>query len=81
MDEIREFLVRYISSQFGADPGRVEKSENLFGDGIIDSFGFVEMVIQIEKRFSISLAEDALMSGDFRNVDGMSRVIANQPTK
>jgi D-alanine--poly(phosphoribitol) ligase subunit 2 len=63
MDQkIRQYLADTLLIEFGAADGAVAEEENLFESGLIDSFGFVQLVAFLEKEFDIKITDDEVMS-------------------
>ncbi len=63
MDEkIRQYLAETLLIEFGDVPGATNEDENLFESGLIDSFGFVQLVSFLEKTFDIKITDDEVMS-------------------
>jgi acyl carrier protein len=63
MDEkIRQYLAETLLIDFGDDPSAVSEEANLFESGLIDSFGFVQLVAFLEKTFDIKISDDEVLS-------------------
>lgn len=63
MDEkIRQYLAETLLIEFGDDPSATSEDTNLFESGLIDSFGFVQLVSFLEKTFDIKISDDEVMS-------------------
>ncbi len=63
MDEkIRQYLAETLLIEFGDDPSAVAEDANLFESGLIDSFGFVQLVAFLEKTFDITISDDEVLS-------------------
>jgi acyl carrier protein len=63
MDEkIRQYLAETLLIEFGDDPSAVAEDANLFESGLIDSFGFVQLVAFLEKTFDIKISDDEVLS-------------------
>ena len=61
-DKIRQYLAETLLIEFGDTPGATSEDENLFESGLIDSFGFVQLVSFLEKSFDIKISDDEVMS-------------------
>lgn len=57
LDEIRQPISKFLSSHFKIDFTQVNETTDLFQEGLIDSFGFVELVGFLEKSFKIRFDE------------------------
>ena len=63
MDEkIRQYLAETLLIEFGDEPTGVAADANLFESGLIDSFGFVQLVAFLEKEFDIKISDDEVLS-------------------
>ena len=63
MDEkIRQYLAETLLIEFGEASGATSEDENLFESGLIDSFGFVQLVAFLEKSFDIKISDDEVLS-------------------
>jgi D-alanine--poly(phosphoribitol) ligase subunit 2 len=48
---------------------------DLLENGSVDSIGLVELILQLEDRFGVSLPMDALEIDDFRSINAIARLI------
>jgi len=63
MDEkIRQYLAETLLIEFSDDASGVSEDANLFESGLIDSFGFVQLVAFLEKEFDIKISDDEVLS-------------------
>ena len=63
MDEkIRQYLAETLLIEFSDDASGVSADANLFESGLIDSFGFVQLVAFLEKEFAIKVTDDEVLS-------------------
>ncbi len=70
--EIADKLRAYISEHFMADfSSEINDDTDLFKAGIIDSFGFVELVLFLEKTFLIKFSGEELVAGGLSNITNM----------
>jgi acyl carrier protein len=62
-EDVRKFLLNKYSKELairGLSPEAVSESFDLVAEGIIDSFGVLEMITHVEKEFSVELSADGL---------------------
>lgn len=71
--QIRDYVSRQFLTAFG--DGLTENSD-LFEAGVIDSYGFVELVAFLEQTFGVKLSDDDLASPEMSSLAGMSRMVA-----
>ena len=71
---IEESLIREVAAILSKDPGLIEPEIPLHEMGL-DSLGFVELLVVIEKKFKIKLMESGLTRSDFRTIRSLSSKI------
>ena len=71
---IEESLIREVAAILSRDPGSIEPEIPLHEMGV-DSLGFVELLVVIEKKFKIKLMESGLTRNDFRTIRSLSSKI------
>lgn len=54
MDNIRDKLNSFIKENFLFEKGQIKEDQDLFKSGVVDSFGFVELLSFIEKEFGVN---------------------------
>lgn len=69
---LRQFIEESFMLSFERDAG---PDTDLFEKKYIDSFGFVDLVTFIERRFNIKLAEDDLAEPAMGTLNGMRAII------
>lgn len=76
---IRNFMSEALLISFGKD---IQADTDLFETGLIDSFGFTELVAFLEGTFNVKLSDDELASVDTSTLSGITRMIVrHQLTK
>jgi D-alanine--poly(phosphoribitol) ligase subunit 2 len=80
--EIREKLKKFIESNyllsFGVD---IQEDGNLFKEGFIDSFGYVELVSFLENEFSFEISEDEMNSGSLSSFNNINVFVLSKLAK
>ena len=71
-DKIKAFLGEKLLVKFESG---VTESTNLFEIGMIDSFGYMELVKFLESEFSLRFTPDELVSDAFVSVANMKRIV------
>jgi acyl carrier protein len=61
-EKIRQYLAETLLIEFTSDDSGVSEDANLFESGLIDSFGFVQLVAFLEKEFAIKITDDEVLS-------------------
>ena len=55
MEAIENKIISILSQQCGAEEGEIKDSTELFEEGLLDSFGVIQLVMALEDTFSVSL--------------------------
>lgn len=71
---IEDTIIREVAAILSRDPGAIEPEIPLHEMGV-DSLGFVELLVVIEKKFKIKLMESGLTRNDFRTIRALSSKI------
>ena len=74
--KIRDFIARnFLFSDGGFE---YEDSASFLEAGIIDSYGFMELLHWVEEEFSMSVADDELVPDNFDSVHNLSSFIVRK---
>jgi acyl carrier protein len=60
------------------DTVRLAPDTDLFREGLIDSFGYVQLVAFLEQEFGIKIGEDELMTDALSTVPNMERLVLDK---
>jgi acyl carrier protein len=75
LEDIEQFVLGYL-------PQGYEEQDlaglNFVDSGLLDSFGILSMVMDIESRFSVKLTPAELLNDDSKTVGGLARLIASK---
>jgi len=74
-DRLRDFIGSHFLIQFD---GEINDASDLFALGIIDSFGFIELITFIEKTFRVELRSEDLMADKLNSIATMVALIRSQ---
>jgi acyl carrier protein len=74
--EILDYLQE--ASPAAADRSKIPLDESLYELGILDSFGVVEMVDFIEKKWSIRILDTEITVEKFGSINKMARLICEK---
>lgn len=72
MRQVIQTLGDYIKEQYDA---KLDKQENIFNSGIIDSLGFVNLIGFISEAFEIEFEPEDLIEDNFYSLERMAQVI------
>ena len=53
-------------------------TENYYDAGLVDSFGIIELIEEIEQHFGILFEDDDFTLPEFRTIDGLARIISRK---
>lgn len=77
VNEVEKKLIQGIASITNRDPGEISPATPFHELGI-DSLGFVEILVYIEKTFNLQLISSALTRKDFENIHLLAKLIAGK---
>jgi acyl carrier protein len=79
-DEIVDVLVNYLlkTNPLARKLGQLPLHQSLYEQGILDSFGIVEMVAFIESRWAIEILDSELTKEMFGGIDKMARLVSTK---
>jgi acyl carrier protein len=66
--EIKEKLLGFICHNFMVETEDINLNESMIDQGIIDSFGLIEIAGFIEEEFSLKIEEDQMNRDNFGSV-------------
>jgi acyl carrier protein len=82
-EAVREAILDRVAEPLaakGLTPSEVPPSFDLLLEGVIDSFGVVEMIVMLEQRFAVEFDLDDLPADDLTNVDALAEYIERKAT-
>jgi len=75
--EIRPLILALLQRKSGL-PKDFDGATDYISAGIVDSIGMIKFVLEIERRFSVEIAESDIASVDFRSLDGLAGMIGRK---
>ena len=75
--EIEKILIKEVSAILATDVDVVVPAVPLHTLGL-DSLGFVELLVAIEKRFNLKLIESGLTQKDFETINSLAKCISRE---
>lgn len=67
--EIKHKLIEFLCINFIVDEEEIDMDESLIDQGIIDSFGLVEIAAFLEKDFGQAIKQDQMIRDNFGSVN------------
>ncbi|MBS0534432.1 MAG: acyl carrier protein [Proteobacteria bacterium] len=75
-ESLRQSIAKFMSETFLFEfDTTVTPDTNLFDAGLIDSFGFTQLIAFLEETFAITLTEDDFASDDISSLNGIVRIV------
>lgn len=74
-EKIREFLINDLLVEFDE---AVTDETDLFEAGLVDSYGFVELIVFIEKNFSITFTDEEFLESPMNTLRDLSQLVAKK---
>lgn len=72
-DDIQLSIANYIKKNFLFDENKDLKPDaSLYGDGIIDSMGTIELISFLENTYKIHFDDDELIEENFKSIESIS---------
>ncbi len=72
---IKQFISKKFKITF-ADP--VNENTDLFQEGLIDSYGFLELVKWLEAEFKIRFEDEELFAGNLNSVNNITQTLVKK---
>lgn len=69
MREIREKFIAFVSRNFMVEPDEINLDKSLIDEGIIDSFGLIEIASFLENEYAFTIDESDMIRANFGSVN------------
>jgi D-alanine--poly(phosphoribitol) ligase subunit 2 len=67
----------YLREQLLVDAGDLGRDNDLLGGGVIDSFGYIELVLFVERTFDVTLSRDEMVAGGLVSIAAIGKAVVN----
>lgn len=74
-DEVRTFITGDLG--WAGSPGDLTSDYDLLENDVIDSIAIFQLVTFLEERFSIEVADEALVPDNFQSLGAINRLVAS----
>ncbi len=74
-DKIKQYLATNSLAEFDAG---VTETSDLFKEGFIDSFGYIELVKFLEKEFQIRFTDEELVSNQLNTLKNITNMVQSK---
>lgn len=78
MTDIKVWLIKRFQGEGAPEP---ELSENYFEAGLIDSFGIILLIEDVEQEFGIQFTDTHFQDRRFSTINGLAEIINEIKTK
>lgn len=76
--EIKQGLLEFIAENFMVEVNEIPHDKSLIDEGIIDSFGLVEIASYMKKMHGFEVETEEMIRDNFGSVDKMVTYIKNR---
>jgi D-alanine--poly(phosphoribitol) ligase subunit 2 len=76
--DLEREIKAFLEDTFLVSFAELEPDTDLFRSGVIDSFGFVELVNFLERRFKIKITDEELTSDALISLDNITQCITDK---
>lgn len=66
--EIQDKLLNFITSSFMVERDEIDLDKSMIDEGIIDSFGLIEIASFMEREFGMKIGEEQMIRSNFGSV-------------
>ena len=74
-DDVFEALVQFVTKSFMVTVDEINMDESLIDQGIIDSFGLVEITAFIENQYGVTVREEDMTREAFGSMNKMANFV------
>ncbi|MEV5203140.1 phosphopantetheine-binding protein [Streptomyces sp. NPDC053720] len=75
----KQYIQRLIEDQFLVEfDGELTAESDLFKTGVMDSFGYIQLLTAIEGEFSLQLTDEEFLRNIFSSLDAIDAFVANK---
>lgn len=72
---MEEQIIAMLGDICGADPGEIQSDTALFDEGILDSFGLVQLIVALEEAFGVALDPAELERAQMATADAIAATV------
>ena len=77
--EIKGTLINYVIGKSDLDDiDEIPLDKSLLSEGIIDSFGIIELVTFLEKKFKVTIEDKEITKEIFGSINKMSKLVVKK---
>ena len=74
---MKNLIEQWIEKWFAQKSSEIklDMNDNFFEKGAIDSFGIMELIIELESHYEITFTQEEFQDNRFSNIQGLSEII------
>ncbi|MEL5958552.1 phosphopantetheine-binding protein [Streptomyces sp. CLV115] len=75
----KQYIQRLIEDQFLVEfDGELTAETDLFKTGVMDSFGYIQLLTAVEREFSLQLTDEEYLRNIFSSLEAIDAFVANK---
>ncbi|MCT2547120.1 MULTISPECIES: acyl carrier protein [Streptomyces] len=75
----KQYIQRLIEDQFLVEfDGELTAETDLFKTGVMDSFGYIQLLTAVEREFSLKLTDEEFLRNIFSSLEAIDAFVANK---
>lgn len=74
-DKIEHWIIEWFKEHNSNPQLNIPCDIDFYNQGILDSFGIIELVDAIEQHFTITFSDEDFQTPDFKTITGLKRLI------
>ncbi|OGI17028.1 MAG: hypothetical protein A2287_00040 [Candidatus Melainabacteria bacterium RIFOXYA12_FULL_32_12] len=75
MENVQNRIEKIINKLRKESTNQINLEEDLFGSGVLDSFGMISFISQIEEEFNINIPNEDLIPQNFWNIKSITETV------
>lgn len=80
-EKVRASLTTFVTRSFNVPAAKIHMDKSLIDQGIIDSFGLIEIATFIEQEFNVTVKETDMTREAFGSMNKMARFVSARMEK
>ncbi len=80
-EEIKNKLLEFITRSFMVEREEIDLDKSMIDEGIIDSFGLIEIATFLENKFKIKITEEKMIRANFGSVHKIVNFVEREQTQ
>ena len=77
-NKVKDLFIDFVCQHFMVEPDEIDHDKSMIDEGIIDSFGLVEIATFLEQEFKFSIADDEMIRDNFGSVNKIVKFVCRK---